>query len=637
MTSTKAAINSDDPRSQAWANDSGNSNESGNSADIFARIASAERTHAHPRERAQAFLNAAVECLGAVTGVMSFALGPEEFELEIEESPKGADAWVPTLNSAVLECRSHAHTVARVFGSKTTAPEFAVIACPLDTSGGDPFGAIAVLARCKDAAHAERLQLHLRSAAILASGMIIRSAQKRHSVEMDDFARVFSRAGQFKSVYEFAFAITNSANQRFGCEQTALGIMRGKKLKLMCISGLDSIKQRSPGVHNIEQAMAECFDARQPIVEQSRDRWEGSDVAAHGMLHQHWRAACAGACVASIPIFAGEDLIAVMSLRRVSEEPFDTDEIGAVQKLLTPLGSVIPLIENSTRSLPGHAKKSVRTGASWLLRPKSFTKKIVLAACLGGAIWFGGSSSTYRVTTPGTVRAKYEHVIAASLTARVRDVLVRSGELVIAGQPLVEFDSSMLMVQRRGLVSEIQGADIRITEAIANQDPATASVARAEKDVLLVRLEGIDAQIDGASVLAPVAGIVIGPELSNLKGRVVAEGEPILTIADQSSLVVELRVPESRVTDMTNGAPLRFASHARPEDAGDSTLTQISSVAVDRNGRQVFIAESPVPEGQSWLRPGMEGVAIIDAGTHPRWWITFHRLIDTARLKFWIN
>ena len=553
MTPPRSAIKSDDARTHAWKN------EPAKSGDIFARIASAERAHSHPRERAQAFLNAAVECMGGVVGVLSFGLGADEFELETEDGPSGASAWMPTLKSVVLESRSHSHTIARVFGSKTTAPEFAVIACPLDMSGRDPFGAVAVLARCKDAAHAERLQLHLRSAAILASGMLIRSAQRRHTVEMDDFARVFSRAGEFRSVHEFGYAITNTAKQRFGCEQASLGIVHGSKLKLMCISGLDNIKQRSPGVLHIEQAMSECLDAGQPIVEQSRDRWEGSDVAAHGMLHQHWRAACAGACVASVPIFAGDEILAVMSFRRVAEEPFEADEIGAVQKLLTPLGSVIPLIANSTRSLHGHASRSVRHSVSWLVRPKSYTKKLVIAACIGASIWFAGSSSMYRVTTPGTVQAKRKHVVAATLAARVTDVLVRSGEVVVAGQPLVKLDDAMLGVQHRGLLSEIESANIKIIEAIAAQDPATASIARAEKDVFLTRLEALDTQIKDTYLLAPVAGIVIGPDLSNLKGRLVPEGEPMLIIADRTSLVVELRIPESRVMDVTKrrGAQVR--------------------------------------------------------------------------------
>ena len=33
----------------------------------------------------------------------------------------------------------------------------------------------------------------------------------------------------------------------------------------------------------------------------------------------------------------------------------------------------------------------------------------------------------------------------------------------------------------------------------------------------------------------------------------------------------------------------------------------------------------------------MEGVAIIDAGMHPNWWIALHRVIDAARLNFWID
>ena len=333
--------------------------------------------------------------------------------------------------------------------------------------------------------------------------MLARSQTKRAAVEMDDFARVLSKAGQYKSVEQFAYAMTNAAKQRFNCEQTALGVVRGGKLKVACISGLDHVKHRSPGVHHIEQAMGECADAREPIVEQSVDRWEGGEVAADGMLHKRWRAACAGASVASVPVFSGEKLVAILSLRRTPDEPFDTDEIAAIQKLLTPLGSAIPLIANSTRSLPSHAIVSTKRSAGWLVRPKSITKKVLIIGAIAGASWYAFTPAMYRVTTPGTVVAEREHVIASTLDARISSVLVRAGDRVDAGDPLIELDTARLRTEEAGLLSEIERAEIKLREAMAESDPATAAVARAERDVHRSKLKDVRDRIASATITAP--------------------------------------------------------------------------------------------------------------------------------------
>ncbi len=633
MSQTIASIQRDDPRARTWNTDV----DTDKPVDLVARISRIEQAHTAPRERGKALLDALCEGLGAVAGVITFSLGAEEFELQTEDGPKGAGAWIPSLRSAALESRSHAHSIARVFGSGTDAPEFVVIAAPFDLAGRDPFGAVALLCRCSHASQAERLQLHLRSVSLLASSLLSRSAARRPAVDMDDFARVLSKVGQYKSVEQFAYAMTNAAKQRFGCEQTALGMVWRGKLKVACISGLDQINHRTPGVHLIEQAMGECADAREPIIEQNVDRWDSGEVAADGMLHKRWRAACTGASVASVPVMAGDELVAILSLRRTFDEPFDADEIAAIQKLLAPLGSAIPLIASATRSLPAHAVHSTKRSADWLFRPRSITKKLLISGAIAGAMWYALMPAMYRVTTPGTVIAEREYVVAATFGGRISEVRVREGERVKAGDLMIELDTTRLQTEAAVQRSEIARAEIRMKEAIATSDPAGAAVARAELDVHFARLEDIHDRIDDASIRAPRDGIVTGDDISNLQGRVVAEGEPLLAIADDSRLALELRLPQSRITDVAPGSSLRFASHARPEDPGVSTLTHIASSGAEHEGRTIFLAKSPLPEGQDWLRPGMEGVAIIDAGMHPNWWIGLHRVIDAARLRFWID
>ncbi len=607
------------------------------SGDLYTRLSRIEQRFQSPRDRAAAFLEIVCTALGGLSGSLTIAAGGEEHDLRFSTETPGLGAWSRTLADAALEARSHAKSVARLFGSDSGMPEFAVIACPVDNAGRDPFGGVAIVIRCQDIPEAERIQLHLRSACLHAAGVLSRPAKRRAAVEMDDISRVYTRAGQFRSLHEFAFAITNAARQRFDCDQAAMGVVNRGRVRLLCISGLDTVKKRSPGVHRIEQAMGECADAAQPLVAQPRENWDASDFADEGRLHLRWRAATDNACVISVPIVAGDDVAAIVSFRRPADHPFDADDLAAVQKLLAPLGGAIPLVERSTRPLHRHACASALAGADWMLRRGALRKRIAVAAVAGLAGWVALGTSPHKVNASASVIAEREHIVAAPSEGPVAQVLARAGDRVEAGQILLRMDTAHLRLERAQLEAEIAASDARVQAAIAEGNTADASAARAQRRAQAVRLAGVNRRIEDAIVRAPVAGIVVGPELSDAQGRLVAAGHPLLTIAEEGTLAIEIRLPEGRVADLQPGAPLRFASHARPESPAHSAILRIDPAASERQGKQVFIAEAPLPGDSEFLRPGMEGVAIIDAGERPNWWRATHGLIDAARLRFWID
>ena len=605
--------------------------------DLFTRISGIERRHPAPRDRAAAFLDAIVDSFGALAGSATIAAGGEEHDLRHAGTAEGTDAWVGTVTDAALEARSHAKTIARLFADATGAPRFALIACPIDAAGRDPFGGISVLVRCGDVPEAERIQLHIRSACLHAAGMLSRPSARRESVEMDDIARIYTRAGQFKDLHEFAYAITNAARQRFDCDQAAMGQVRRGKVSLLCISGLDTIKKRSPGVHRIEQAMGECADANEPVVSQPSGEWDSAGFARDGKLHLRWRAAADNASVISLPVLSGDETVAVLSFRRRGDRPFDADDLTALQKLLAPLGGAVPLVTRSTLPLHRHAAQSIGDAVAWLTHRGSFRKRALAVLATGAACWFALSPSSYHIHTNAVVKAQREHIVAAPLDALVAAVLVRAGDRVVAGQPLLRMDTTALEFEAREVAATLAATEARLHSATAEGDTAGAAVANAERRAHSVRLAGINRRIANAVVTAPVAGTIIGDELSEAEGRLVSTGLPLLSIAEAGALTLEVRVPEQRVADIRSGQNIRFASHARPDTPGHTDLATIAPAAVERDGKQVFVAEAPLPDAPDWLRPGMEGVAIIDAGERPNWWLATHRLTDTARLRFWID
>lgn len=198
-------------------------------------------------------------------------------------------------------------------------------------------------------------------------------------------------------------------------------------------------------------------------------------------------------------------------------------------------------------------------------------------------------------------------------------------------------DTASIELERRDLEAELSNAQLRLTGGVASGDPGAATIAQGEIRSLHAQLGLLLKQLENAVVRAPFAGIVMSPQLAELPGRVISTGENLVMIAEDSSMSLELRVPQNRITDLIEGNRLRFASHARPELPGFSTLGRLAPSSVQRNGQSVFIAEADLPEDQSWLRPGMSGVVMIEVGDRPNWWLAVHRVVDAARLRFWFD
>jgi hypothetical protein len=58
-------------------------------------------------------------------------------------------------------------------------------------------------------------------------------------------------------------------------------------------------------------------------------------------------------------------------------------------------------------------------------------------------------------------------------------------------------------------------------------------------------------------------------------------------------------------------------------------------VATIKDGRNAFEVEARLEPGDAPLRPGLQGVAKIDAGTQSFAWIWTHRITDWLRLALW--
>ena len=260
---------------------------------------------------------------------------------------------------------------------------------------------------------------------------------------------------------------------------------------------------------------------------------------------------------------------------------------------------------------------------------------------------------TYETT--GTVRARTSAVIAARITGYVREVRVREGDYVRAGQVLVLLDARDLdtssahataaLEETRSSIPEAESAE-RAAQAgldlaqttfrrmqelfektsISSQefDEAAAKLKAAEaaRDMAHARRVQIDAQAarvqqdvraaevarSYAEIVAPFAGVITAKSAD--AGAMALPGAPLLTLERDGAYRLEAMVDESRLAAIRVGQPVVVTI-----DGAEQTFdTKVSEIvpAVDAASRS-YIVKIDLP-ALTTLRSGLFGRASFALG-----------------------
>jgi RND family efflux transporter MFP subunit len=217
----------------------------------------------------------------------------------------------------------------------------------------------------------------------------------------------------------------------------------------------------------------------------------------------------------------------------------------------------------------------------------------------------------------GTIQAVRQGTLGAQLSGRVLDVLVRSGEAVKAGQPLVRIDGADAVDAATASAASAGGAAARLVTARADYERAQRlraqeyiSVAALQRSESALRSAEADAQATGAAassartragwrtVTAPYAGYVT--DLFVTAGDLATPGKPLLALYDPAALRVIAQVPESVAAQLQGSKPVLLAAGAGQAQIRATSWAAVSAVDAATHSVEV---RAELPAGTQ-LHPG---------------------------------
>lgn len=525
---------------------------------------------------------------------------------------------------------------ARLLSARKAPLKIALLYAPLAVDDDEPIGGLALVVPIQDRDLQQCMHfLDALTAFLMQAVQFVGGGSASSGAAEQAPTATLAQAAGFESPEQLAFSLTNSLRNRLGCEQVALALVRAKRCRILSISGLDDVKTRSPGVKLIHSAMEECVDLGHAVGFPEGDR-ESDGPEATPIIHRQWHQSSQGAAVLSIPFIDETGSGAVLSLRRSALDPFAKEEIDRIASSIGPFVPAFGLIQQARRGLVAHGFDSAAEAARRLVRRGHVGTKLTAALVCTCAAYVAFGAIGFHLTLPCTVAVGSARQVAAPFDAIIADVHVRPGDMVQAGALLCTLDTRDLELERRDLQAQLEIGQREWLRALAEGPPVEARLAEASNRKLQAKIDLVERRIAQAQVRSPIAGLVVQGDLQERVSGVVELGEPLFEIADPQEWMLEMDAPEWAVPELASGMRGRFACHAKPEQTTQMTVVRSRPISEVREGKVVYVVDAGFESAATWIRPGMQGVARIDLGDRPVWWVASFRVIDYLRLHYWL-
>jgi RND family efflux transporter MFP subunit len=210
-------------------------------------------------------------------------------------------------------------------------------------------------------------------------------------------------------------------------------------------------------------------------------------------------------------------------------------------------------------------------------------------------------SSLY--STSATLRAERNATVIARARGVVERILVEEGDEVQAGQPLAELEDDEQRIEqaRTQAVAETRQRELERAEELhargtLSDNDVEEARSQAKEAKHVAELAAL--RLTRTRITAPFAGRILRRHVD--AGETVADGTPILDMADVDPLMADVTVPERHVAPLSPGQTVRLVADA----SGEEVEARIERVAplVDTSTGTVKVTLAVV--GETELRPG---------------------------------
>ncbi len=429
---------------------------------------------------------------------------------------------------------------------------------------------------------------------------------------------------------EAATAFATEVALKLGFDRVAIGLIENKLLTVKAVSHSADVQSKYEVNRAIVAAMEEAIDQAAVISSPEITAGVPRVTLAHKALARN-----TGNHVCTIPLTRNGEIYGALTFERGADNKIEQEELGDCENIASLIGPVLLL--KWSEEHPWHFK--IRTG--WAARQKKALQdnpglRIGLSAGIVVLLAVLLVPVQYNVSAPAHLEGSIQRSMVAPENGFLQQAYVRPGDKVKSGQLLADLADQELQLEKRKWESELAQHENAYGASLAGADRSELVINQAKAEEARTELDLAEQKIARSHILAPFDGIIIKGDLGQSLGAPVQRGDVLLTIAPVDAFRLMIEVDEREVAFIHPLQTGRVVLVSMPDTSLRFKVERITPVATTKDGRNFFDVEATlINKHTNDLRPGLEGVAKINAGNRPLIWIWMHRVLDTIRMAFW--
>ncbi len=427
-----------------------------------------------------------------------------------------------------------------------------------------------------------------------------------------------------------ALALVSELSPKLGAVRVTLGIVEDHDIEVIAVSNSAEFKPGQELLRSIAAAMQEAVDQGQRVVYPVATTDPIRIVLAHADLHER-----SGQCLASVALVSGGQGVGALLAEWRGTAPPDQAQLDLLDSVACAIGPLLALRRAAEKTWSSRVSDSIQRSWARLGKRNDPLPKIVAATLLLALLAAVFVPVDYRIGAPARIEGAVQRIIAAPLDGYLAKSHVRPGDSVHAGDVLVELADQDLLLEQRRWEGALAQHENGFAAALARSDRAEFVIMQGKAGEARAQLELVQQQLSRTRLLAPIDGVVIKGDLSQGLGAPVQRGEALITLAPAEQYRLILEVDERDIAHVKPAQHGQLALASSPADPLDFIVERVTPVASAQDGRNAFEVEARLLAAAPLLRPGLQGIAKIDAGERSTIWIWTHRGIDWLRLTLW--
>jgi len=513
-----------------------------------------------------------------------------------------------------------------------------LIAYPIQIDGAAPQSVIAM-----SLAHADRtdVQAALREIHWAAGWLTSRAWAGRSTDQAGQVTRaavaldLLALAGEHARPEPAAMSIANELQTLLKCDKVSVGMLikrhSSPRIRMIAMSHSASFKKRSSLVESLEGIMEEAVDQNGAVSWPSLPKLKRAVAVAHRDHVKTTRTVS----VVTVTLIERNTPIGALTCERRTGDDFTDDDLTMLQSVAALIGPMLEMKRRNRRWIGGKIWDGFLHGLGIVLGPRRLSWKLLAVVLIGLAVAGATVKAPFRIQADAILRGDVQRAAVAPFNGFIDTAFVRAGDVVDSGDILVRLDDTDLRLEELRWSSEIDRFSAQQRNAIAIGERAQAAFLDAQIAQATAQLNLTRAQLDRATITAPISGTVVSGDLSQRLGAPVQLGEVLFEVAPLADFRIDMFVDERDLRYIDDSMTGRLALAGQPSDGLAFDVSRITPVAEAREGMNTFRTEAALLTPNAQLRPGMEGVAKIEAGEALLVWTWTRRLGDWIRTTAW--